>query len=86
MRVFPSIIVTILMISIYKMIGKRAVIIYALTMVGASVMIGLLTNAILMPDFMPFFDLEKSRRVVGISNWFIVALPDPVKYFKRNIH
>ena len=68
------------LISIYKMIGKRAVIIYALTMVGASVMIGLLTNAILMPDFMPFFDLEKSRRVVGMSNWFIVALPDPVKY------
>ena len=68
------------LISIYKLIGKRAVIIYTLTMVGASVMIGLFTNAILMPDFMPFFDLEKSRRVVGISNWFIVALPDPVKY------
>ncbi|MFH0995856.1 MAG: efflux transporter SaoE [Pseudomonadota bacterium] len=68
------------LISIYKLIGKRAVIIYTLTMVGASVMIGLFTNAILMPDFMPFFDLEKSRRTVGISNWFIVALPDPVKY------
>jgi len=68
------------LISIYKLIGKRAVLIYVLTMVGAATMIGLFTNAILMPDFIPFFDLEKSRRIVGVSNWFIVALPDPVKY------
>ncbi|MBI5589438.1 MAG: permease [Deltaproteobacteria bacterium] len=68
------------LISIYKIIGKRAMIIYALTMVSAAMMIGLFTNAILMPDFIPFFDLEKSRRVVGMSNWFVIAVPDPVKY------
>jgi len=41
------------LISIYKIIGRRAVALYTLTMVSLSMLIGYLTNALLLRDFIP---------------------------------
>lgn len=68
------------LISIYKIIGKRAVAIYTLTMVVASMLIGYLTNVVLLKDFIPFFNHEHTSRMVGIADKLIVAAPKPLEY------
>lgn len=69
------------LISIYKIIGRRAVAIYTLTMVSTSVLIGYLTNVVLLKDFVPFFNHEQSSRmVVGMANKLILAAPKPLEY------
>lgn len=67
------------LISIYKMIGKRAVMIFSTLVVAGSMVIGWLANQWLMPDFVPFYNLDKSRRVIGLANRLIVSVPDPVQ-------
>lgn len=68
------------LISIFKMIGKRAVAIYTVMLVGLSMMIGLLTNKVLLPGFVPHFNLDENRRIVGIANQLIFSVPQPLKY------
>ena len=68
------------LISIFKMIGKRAVAIYTVMLVGLSMVIGLLTNKLLLPGFVPRFNLDENRRIVGIANQFIFSAPQPLKY------
>lgn len=65
------------LISIYKLIGRRAVAIYALLLTGTSLLIGYLTN-ILLTGFVPFFEL--SQRSVGIANSLIITAPEPLRY------
>jgi len=67
------------LISIYKLIGKRAVAIYSLVLIGASFIIGYLTN-MLLTDFVPFFDLSQTRDTVGMANKFIFDTPDSLEY------
>lgn len=67
------------LISIYKLIGKRAVAIYSLVLIGASLIIGYLTN-MLLTDFVPFFDLSQTRDTVGIANKFIFSTPAALEY------
>ncbi|MCE5336148.1 MAG: permease [Desulfobacteraceae bacterium] len=69
------------LLSIYRLIGPRAVAVYALTLIGTSMLIGYMTNTLLLQDFMPFFDHAHSTRMVGIANRFILAVPKPVEYF-----
>lgn len=64
------------LISIYKMIGKRAVAIYSTLVVLFSLTIGWLANQCLLPDFVPFYNLDKSRQVIGLANRLIVSVPD----------
>lgn len=68
------------LISIYKVIGKRAVAIYAGVMVSASMLIGYATNTLLLRDFTPLIDFERNARVIGWANQLIVAAPEPLQY------
>lgn len=68
------------LVSIYKLIGKRAVVIYAGMLTGLSIAIGYFTNRLLGPGFLPFFNLAEGREFVGAANWFILSVPKPVQY------
>jgi len=63
------------LISIYKLIGKRTVLIYSTGTVGLSILIGYLTNK-LLPDFKPFIDFERNQQFVGAANKVILATPE----------
>lgn len=67
------------LISIYKLIGKRAVLIYSSLVVSTSMFIGWLTNQWLMPGFVPFYNLEKGQGAIGLANKLIVSVPEPVQ-------
>jgi uncharacterized membrane protein len=67
------------LISIYKMIGKRAVMIYSALVILASMAIGRLANQWLMPGFVPFYHLDRAREVIGLANRLIVSVPDPIR-------
>jgi uncharacterized membrane protein YraQ (UPF0718 family) len=67
------------LISIYKMIGKRAVAIYSSLVVLFSLVIGWLANQWLLPDFVPLYNLDKSRHVIGLANGLIVSVPDSIQ-------
>lgn len=67
------------LISIYRLIGKRAAAIYAVMLTGLAVAVGFLTNRLLLPGFVPFFNLDKGRHLVGMANSLILAVPPPVQ-------
>lgn len=69
------------LISIYKMIGKRAVILYSSLVVLSSMVIGWLANQYLLPDFVPYYNLSKSLDTIGLANRLIVSVPLPVQTF-----
>ncbi len=68
------------LISIFKMIGGRAVAIYAVMLIGLSMLIGLLTNRLLLPGFVPSFNLVEGRRISRIAGHFLFSAPDPLKH------
>ncbi len=68
------------LISMYKMIGRRTVLIYSSVLLSASFIVCYLTNLFLLPGFTPFFDLSKSRQTVGMANNLILAAPEPLRY------
>lgn len=67
------------LISIYKMIGKRAVLIYTSLVVSSSLIIGWLTNQWLGRDFIPHYNLGETKEIVGVANWLILSVPQPVQ-------
>ncbi len=67
------------LISIYKMIGKRAVMLYSFLVVSTSMVIGWLANHWLLPDFVPFYNLGQNRQVIGLANRLIVSVPGPIR-------
>ena len=67
------------LISIYKMIGRRAVMIYSCLVVLTSLAAGWLANQWLLPGFVPFYNLDKSRQAVGLANRLIISVPDPIQ-------
>lgn len=68
------------LISMYKMIGRRTVIIYSSGLILSSFLVGYLSNLYLMPGFVPFFDLSGSRDTINLANSLIFAAPDPLRY------
>ncbi len=68
------------LISMYKLIGRRAVLIYSSVLISASFLVGYMTNKLLLPGFTPFFDLSKTRQTVGLANNLIFAAPVPLRY------
>ncbi len=68
------------LISIYKIIGKRAVAIYVLTMAPLSILIGYVTNLLLMGEFIPFFNQAEASRMIGLANKLIVSAPKALEY------
>ncbi|HEX2967278.1 MAG TPA: efflux transporter SaoE [Syntrophorhabdaceae bacterium] len=73
------------LVSIYKLIGKRAVAIYAGMLTGLSIMVGFFANWFLMPGFVPFFNLDKGRHIVGAANLLILSVPKPLQYLSSLI-
>jgi uncharacterized protein len=67
------------LISIYKMIGKRAALLYSSLVVSASMLIGWLANQWLLPGFIPFYNLDKGRSAIGLANHLIVAVPETLQ-------
>jgi len=68
------------LISIYKMIGKRAVAIYSTSLVIISLIVGYLTNFFLLPNFTPFLDFEKTQNSIKSANKLILSAPEPLQY------
>ena len=68
------------LVSIYKIIGRRAALIYAVILISLSMLIGLLTNKLLLPGFVPLFNLDENRRIVGVANHLIFSAPQFLKY------
>ncbi len=66
------------LISIYKLIGKRTVLIYSTGMLAFSVLVGYLTN-LLLKDFTPFVDVNRNQHFIGAANQLIVVTPAPVR-------
>lgn len=69
------------LISMYKMIGRRTVVIYAAVLILSSFLVGYFTNLYLLPGFVPYFDLTGSRETIALANSLIFAAPGPLRYF-----
>ncbi len=61
--------------SIYKLIGKRTVVIYVFTVVAFAIMAGYFTNVLLLPGFTPVFDLSKAQTTIDLANKMSLAVP-----------
>ena len=68
------------LISIYNLIGRRAAVIYNVGVVGISLISGWLTNRLLMPGFVPYFNLSRSRQVIGLAGSITLTSPELVRY------
>lgn len=68
------------LLSIYKLIGRRTAIIYSTTLVVSSLLIGYLTNQLLLPGFTPYFDLSRGQHAVDWASRLIVSTPEPIRY------
>lgn len=67
------------MISIWKLIGRRAVLIYTGTVVITSVIAGYFTNQILLDRFTPVFDISKNQNTINIANNLSFEFPEQVQ-------
>ncbi|HLR35162.1 MAG TPA: efflux transporter SaoE [Tissierellales bacterium] len=68
------------LISIYKVIGKRAAIMYGAIVATAALFVGALTNKILMPGFEPVINFNTIDKSIESANKLIFAAPEPLKY------
>ena len=68
------------LLSIYKLIGKRAAITYNVGVVGMSLIAGYITNRLLMPGFTPYFSLSASRQAISVAGRLTLTSPAPVRY------
>jgi uncharacterized membrane protein YraQ (UPF0718 family) len=64
------------LLSIYKLIGRRAAITYNVGVVGMSMVAGYITNRILMPGFTPYFDLSSSRQAIYLVGGLTLTSPE----------
>ncbi len=65
--------------SIYKLIGKRTVVIYTLTVVIFAILVGYITNILLLPGFTPVFDLSKAQTTIDLANKMSLTVPARVE-------
>ncbi|WP_330665059.1 efflux transporter SaoE [Tepidibacter sp.] len=68
------------LISIYNIIGKRTVVIYTSTTVLFSLIIGYITNLVLMPNFSPILNFDRVSNSISVANKLIFSAPQPLKY------
>lgn len=67
------------LISIYKLIGKRTIVIYTVTVVSIGLIVGYLTN-VMLPGFTPVFDLSHAQNSIDLANKMSLAVPAGVEY------
>ena len=63
------------LISMYKLIGKRTLIIYLVSMLFFGILIGYITNILLTDNFTPIFDLSNSQKQIEIANNINITFP-----------
>ncbi len=68
------------LLSIYKMIGKRTAVIYGFVISAFSLMVGYITNLLLMPDFQPVISYNRIDSTIERANKLLFTLPEPLKY------
>jgi len=68
------------LVSIYKIIGKRAVILYSGTIMISAFAVGALTNKWLMPGFKPAINFNQTTHTIEVVNKLLFVAPDGVKY------
>jgi len=64
------------MISIWKLIGKRAVLIYTGIVVAYGIVVGYVVNLLFAETFVPRFDMSLAARGVEMAEHFILIFPD----------
>ncbi|MDK2562175.1 efflux transporter SaoE [Romboutsia sedimentorum] len=67
------------LISMYNVIGKRAVIIYSTTLTSCALIIGYITNKLLVGSSVNM-DIETSKASIDIANKIMINIPDSMKY------
>ncbi len=67
------------LISMYNVIGKRAVIIYSTTLTSCALIIGYITNKLLDGSSMSM-DIQTSKASIDIANKIMLNIPDSMKY------
>ncbi|SFH99923.1 hypothetical protein SAMN05192551_10563 [Tindallia magadiensis] len=73
------------LISMYKLIGKRSVTIYAVSLFTCALLVGSITNALLLPGFTPVFDLARNQQTIDWAGFFIFAPPLVLRYIASGI-
>lgn len=66
--------------SIYKMIGKRTAIIYGVVVTVFALIVGYITNLLLMPGFEPIINYDRIDKSIQGANALLISIPEPVKY------
>ncbi|CEO10039.1 ABC transporter multidrug-family permease [[Clostridium] sordellii] len=67
------------LISMYKVIGKRTVAIYSITLTICSLIVGYITNQLLMGRASSI-NLEAKKESINIANTIMLNIPDSMKY------
>lgn len=68
------------MISIFKLLGKRSLLIYIISMLLFGISIGYITNILLYDNFIPIFNLSNSKMQIEIANNMNIVFP---QWFKN---
>ncbi|WP_300408942.1 efflux transporter SaoE [Lagierella sp.] len=67
-------------ISIAKMIGKRTAAIYTLVISAFAMLVGYITNQLLMPGFQRQMEYDKVTNAISYANHVLLSFPNWVKY------
>lgn len=73
------------LLTISRMIGKRAMILYFTMIVIISNVVGYLTNRLLMPGFTPVLDYNQTQHTISYANKMIIGFPDWAQYISSVI-
>ena len=68
------------LLTIWKTIGKRAMVLYFFMVTTISIIVGLLTNFLLMPDFKPVLNYDATSRTVSNANALLLVAPEWLKF------
>jgi hypothetical protein len=63
------------LISMSKLIGKRAAVIFAVTLVTAGIAVGYITNLLLAGESGMLVDPAKGSETKAVANWLIASVP-----------
>lgn len=68
------------LLSIYRMIGKRSAIIYGGVVTFCAVILGYITNLILLPNYQPQISIDRIDYSIRSANRLMVIFPKEVQY------
>jgi uncharacterized protein len=68
------------LLSIYRTIGRRAVLIYALTLLLTAMVVGYVANLLLGPGFTPVFDTSSAHGALGVAKAITLTAPASVRW------